>query len=65
MSIEHLERQYEREEDDLHERYASGEITEKKYNRLMSEMQRDHRNEMQGIAEDEAQRAYDNVLGEW
>ena len=65
MSLEHLERQYEREEDDLHGRYASGEITQKEYNRLMSEMQRDHRDEMRSIAEEEAQRAYDNVLGRW
>ena len=50
---------FEREEDELVRRVNAGEITQKEFDREMRAM----RDEMRGQAEQEAQEAYDRVMG--
>ncbi len=52
---------YDREEDELSEAYNNGELTLKEYNFEMRELRRSY----QAEAEEAAQRAYDDVMGNW
>ena len=56
-----FETQIQREEEDLEEQLASGEITTKEFNREMSRLQREYREE----ARESAQRAYDREMDNW
>jgi len=51
----------EREEDDLQERLASGEISVKEYNSEFTELQRSYRAE----AEESARDAYEEEMDRW
>lgn len=53
--------QWEREEEDLGERLATGEISQKEYNRQLRELHRDYRES----AEESAQDAYDREMDNW
>lgn len=53
--------QLEREERDLEERLACGEISNMEFNREMNELYRDYR----GAAREAAQRAYDEEYDRW
>jgi hypothetical protein len=53
--------QYEREEEELHDSYACGEINEETFNREMRELQRAYR----ATAQEAAERAYDDELERW
>lgn len=56
-----IDRQMEREEEDICERHSSGEIDLAQYNREMKELQRDYRE----MAENSAQEAYNDEMGRW
>ena len=51
----------DREEDDLVRQVNAGEITQQEFNRAM----RDLRDEIRGCAEEDAERAYNEVMGNW
>jgi hypothetical protein len=55
------ESQYEREENDIQERYARGEITNAEMWAELKELQRDYR----AAAEEAAREAYDQELERW
>lgn len=55
--------QYEREEEQLERDLRDGLLSQGEYNRQMQVMQRDYRDEMRGLAEDAAERAYDDAMG--
>jgi hypothetical protein len=55
--------QYEREEQQLERDLQYGMLTQGEYNRQLQVMQRDYRDEMRGLAEDAAERAYDDAMG--
>jgi len=55
--------QYEREEQQLERDLQDGLLSQGEYNRQMQVMQRDYRDEMRGLAEDAAERAYDDTMG--
>jgi predicted metal-dependent hydrolase len=52
---------FEREEEYLEDQLADGEITTKEFNREMLELRRSY----QAEAEEAAQNAYDDVMGDW
>ena len=52
---------FEREEQDLQERFANGEITTKEHNYELRELQRDY----MAQAEESAQEAYDREMDKW
>lgn len=56
-----IESQFEREEDDIQERYARGEITNTEMWAEIRELQRDYA----AAAREAAQNAYDDELGRW
>lgn len=55
--------QYEREEQQLERDLQDGLLSQSEYNRQLQVMQRDYRDEMRGLAEDAAERAYDDAMG--
>jgi hypothetical protein len=55
--------QYEREEEQLERDLQSCLISMEEYNRQLNEMQRSYRDEMRGLAEEAAERAYNDALG--
>ena len=57
--------QYEREEEQLERDLNDGRISLVEYNKQLRDMQRDYRDEMRGMAEDAAERAYDDVMDRW
>lgn len=57
--------QYEREEQQLEDDLHSGRISQAEFNQQAREMERDHRNELRGMAEDAAERAYNDTMGGW
>lgn len=57
--------QYEREEEQLERDYQDGLISLAEYNKLLRQMERDYQDEMRGIAEEAAERAYNDVMGGW
>jgi hypothetical protein len=57
--------QYEREEDQLERDLREGLISQAEYNKQLRDMQRDYADEMRGLAEDAAERAYNDTMGEW
>ena len=57
--------QYEREEEQLERDLNDGRISLVEYNKQLRDMQRDYRDEMRGMAEDAAERAYDDVMERW
>ena len=56
-----IESQMAREEDILCEQLNRGEITQAEFNKEMREMRRDYR----AMAEESAQKAYDEEMGRW
>ena len=54
--------QYEREEEQLERDLAEGRITQTEYNKQLRDMQRDYRDELRGMAEEAAERAYNDVV---
>lgn len=60
-----FERQIEREEEELERQFADGEITNAEFNKLVHQLHRDAAEELRSIAEEEAQRAYDDIMGRW
>lgn len=57
--------QYEREEEQLERDLREGLISQAEYNKQLRDMQRDYRDEMRGLAEDAAERAYNDTMGDW
>ena len=57
--------QYEREEEQLERDLREGKISQAQYNKELRDMQRDYRDEMRGLAEDAAERAYNDTMGGW
>ena len=57
--------QYEREEEQLERDLHDGLITQAEYNKQLRQMQRDYADEMRGMAEEAAERAYNDVMGRW
>ena len=57
--------QYEREEEQLERDLREGLISQAEYNKQLRDMQRDYRDEMRGLAEHAAERAYNDTMGEW
>ena len=57
--------QYEREEEQLERDYREGKISLVEYSKELRDMQRDYRDEMRGLAEDAAERAYNDTMGGW
>lgn len=57
--------QYEREEEQLADDLRTGRISQAEYNQQAREMERDYRNELRGMAEDAAERAYNDIMGGW
>lgn len=55
--------QYEREEEQLERDLREGLLSQGEYNRALQCMQRDYRDEMRGLAEDAAERAYNDCMG--
>jgi hypothetical protein len=56
-----IESQYEREERDIQEQHACGEISAEECNRLLRELWRDYH----AAAQESAQEAYDNEMERW
>lgn len=56
-----IQSQFEREEEDIHRRYADGEITLAELRAEIRELQRDYT----GAARESAQNAYDDELDRW
>ena len=54
--------QYEREEDQLERDLIEGRISKAQYNKDLQDMQRDYREEMRGLAEEAAERAYNDAM---
>ena len=54
--------QYEREEEQLERDLNEGRISQAQYNNDLREMQRSYRDEMRGIAEEAAERAYNDAM---
>lgn len=54
--------QYEREEQQLENDLHEGRISQAEYNKQMRDMQRDYQDEMRGLAEEAAERAYNDVM---
>ena len=52
---------FEREEDLLCEQVNDGTISQSEFNEAMRDLRRDH----QSMAEEAAQRAYDDEMGNW
>ena len=59
MSREQIDRYVEQEEERLEDEYTDGFISNKEYNAAIKELHREARGEL----EEEAQRAYDEVMG--
>ena len=57
--------QYEREEDQLARDLNEGRISLAEYNKLLRQMQRDYADEIRGMAEEAAERAYNDVMERW
>jgi len=57
--------QYQREEEQLERDYREVLISQAEYNKQLGDMQRDYRQEMRYMAEEAAERAYNDTLGEW
>lgn len=57
--------QYEREEEQLERDLHEGRITQAEYNKQLRDMQRDYRDEMRGMAEEAAERAYNDTMERW
>lgn len=55
--------QYEREEEQLERDLNEGRITPAEYNKQLRQMQRDFADDVRGMAEDAAERAYNDVCG--
>ena len=54
--------QYEREEEQLERDLVEGRISQAQYNKDLQDMQRDYREEMRGLAEEAAERAYNDAM---
>ena len=54
--------QYEREEEQLERDLREGNISREEYNKQVLEMERSYRDEMRGLAEEAAERAYSAVM---
>ena len=54
--------QYEREEEQLESDLIEGRISKAQYNKDLQDMQRDYREEMRGLAEEAAERAYNDAM---
>ena len=54
--------QYEREEEQLERDLNEGRISQAQYNKDLQDMQRDYREEMRGLAEEAAERAYNDAM---
>ena len=54
--------QYEREEEQLERDLIEGRISQAQYNKDFQDMQRDYREEMRGLAEEAAERAYNDAM---
>ena len=54
--------QYEREEEQLERDLIEGRISQAQYNKDLRDMQRDYREEMRGLAEEAAERAYNDAM---
>lgn len=54
--------QYEREEEQLESDLIEGRISQAQYNKDLQDMQRDYREEMRGLAEEAAERAYNDAM---
>ena len=54
--------QYEREEEQLERDLIEGRISQAQYNKDLRDMQRDYREEMLGLAEEAAERAYNDAM---
>lgn len=63
--MDQIERALEREEQDLGDQLARGEISPEEYNRFMREAQREAQAEAREIAEEAAEEAYRDALGGW
>lgn len=57
--------QYEREEEQLGRDLNEGRITPAEYNKQLRQMQRDMADEVRGMAEEAAERAYHDVFERW
>lgn len=57
--------QYEREEEQLERDFREGLISADEYSKQVREMERSYRDEMRGMAEEAAERAYNDVMGGW
>ena len=57
--------QYEREEEQLERDLAEGRITRAEYNKQLIDMQRSYRDEMRGLADEAAERAYNDAMDRW
>lgn len=55
--------QYESEEQQLEEDLRMGRISQEQFNKEAQEMERSYRDELRGMAEDAADRAYNDVMG--
>lgn len=55
--------QYEREEQQLEDDLSEGRISQAEFNKQQREMERSYRDEMRGVAEEAAERAYNDVMG--
>ena len=55
--------QYEREEEQLERDLIEGRISQAQYNKDLQDMQRDYREEMRGLAQEAAERAYNDAMG--
>jgi hypothetical protein len=57
--------QWEREEQQLVDDYASGFLTQREFNDQLGQLQREMRDQARAEAQDAAEQAYDDAMARW